>query len=220
MDIKKNKIIGNTSFSIILICYSFISSAQDINSESFNYMDEAPSDKVKIEVLSTIGPGCLPGSFETSISPDNKSIIVNLQELKGIIGPDISYADTTRFCSAQFILQIPDNYSYTISKASYQGHASIDENINLSLSSSFRFTEPLNDIKFYTSFDGPFEGGYWVNDSLNPSQLTWSQCGGESKLLFRTGLQLKQKENPEATGSVNYYPLGAKQQYSLLFKKC
>jgi len=147
------------------------------------------------------GTGCPQGSVGSYISSDRQTFTLLFDQFVASIGPGVAVTQTRKNCQLNLDLRYPSGFQYSIYSTVYRGYVGLDAGITGQQATTFYFSGQTAQSTTSTSFKGPIDGDYEVDDDVNLTSTIWSPCGAEAALNLNSQLRLS-SSNSAASGQI------------------
>ncbi|HZG05916.1 MAG TPA: DUF4360 domain-containing protein [Streptomyces sp.] len=188
------------------------------------YFEDAPTDKMVIEVVTVNGSGCPLGTAAVAVSPDNTAFTVTYSNYLAQVGVGAKPTDFRKNCQLNLAVRVPQGFTYAVASVDYRGYAYLENGATATQKAHYYFQGQEETNEGIHNFKGPFDDNWQTNDVTPIGALVWAPCGELRNFNINTELRVNAgtsntKETTSfiamdsADGSVNT-------TYQLAWKKC
>lgn len=184
---------------------------------------DPPSEKLGVQLIAAAGSGCAPDTVTLAVTPGNTSLTLDYTGFTARVGGGAKPIEQRKNCQLVLQIEVPDGYSYAISKAEYRGYASLAPGASAA-ERAMIYTHGMPATNFNVHrLTGPIDDHWRWEVVAETKAMIWHPCG-ESRLLnindeirisagtsdTSTTASLISKESTE----------GADAAYHLVWKRC
>ncbi|GLZ31723.1 hypothetical protein Lesp02_39110 [Lentzea sp. NBRC 105346] len=149
-----------------------------------------PPTPVTIDVLSTEGTGCLPGTTAVAPSPDRTAFTVTYSDFlvqgKG--------SEAKKDCRITLRVNHPQGYTYGIAATDYRGFANLDKGAGGEKRAKYFFPGmPARNLKH--ALTGPMSDDWQSTDRPSPGDVIHGPCKEKKPLTIDAELRIKAKDD-------------------------
>jgi hypothetical protein len=161
-----------------------------------------PPGQVSVKVATSNGSGCVGGTAEVNLLPNNAGFTVTYHsEYLARAGIGANPTDFRKNCQINLQVDRPDGYTYAIAAARHRGFASLLEGASGLQRWYYYFqgTSPTRAAEH--RFTGP-DSDYWqTTDRFDASELVFAPCYAERNLNVNTELRVSAGTSEPDTAS-------------------
>lgn len=145
------------------------------------------------------GPGCPAGSLSATLSPDKKSIQLQLQPIQVEAGGASSLQ--RKNCQLAVPIRVAKGYQVKLLPLSIHGTSTLPANGSLNLKFSGFFAGGAN-LEISKNYNGPYHQSFEITFPEEEKSLAWSSCGANTNFRFSLTTLIK-SQNAKATAQVD-----------------
>jgi hypothetical protein len=171
------------------------------------------------------GEGCPSGSWQVSIAPDGQVFTLTFSQYEIAVAKTDARDRKTIDCTINIKMSSPSGISYGVTSLSYQGYAFLQEGVRGTVAAYYSFLgqqiRNVNGSPFIRStrkdFVGPYDAPFVYEDTLQTSDVVFSECGKERTLNVNTSLQMRNSA-PKSSGYLNLSSIDGRTAGKLILK--
>jgi hypothetical protein len=149
-----------------------------------------PEGAVTIDLVTVNGSGCPPGTAAVDVTAGNDAFVVIYDAYRAQVGVGALPTDFRENCQLNFVVRVPDGYSYAINGVEHRGHARLAAGASgLQRSNYYYAGQPTSAFREHR-FAGPFDDDWQTVDEFDPASLIFSPCGAVRNLNINTELRV------------------------------
>ena len=140
-------------------------------------LDDPPSEKITVDVVTVNGSGCPAGTAQVAVSPDNTAFTVTYSNYLAQVGVGALPTDWRKNCQLSLLVHVPAGFTYAIASADYRGFASLERGSTGMEKAGYYFQgSPLTNYSTHT-FAGAYADDWHATDTTDVAELVWAPCG-------------------------------------------
>jgi hypothetical protein len=147
-----------------------------------------PAEQIVIDLVTTNGSGCPPGSATITVAPDNSAFTVTYSNYTARVGVGAVPTDVRKNCQLNVVLRVPQGFTYALSQADYRGVASIATGAGAVQRAYLYYAGQSQTPYSHHTFAGPAELDWLTVDEL-PLGPVWSPCEAVRNVNINTELR-------------------------------
>jgi hypothetical protein len=141
-------------------------------------VDPPPTGNVLIDIVAMSGSGCLAGSTQVEVSPDNATFRLWSDNFRVQIGPHAAPIDARKNCQVSLSIQVPPGFVYAIDRVEYGGYAALAPGAIFTQRARYYRTGQVPEQPLRThSWTGPYENEWQAVDTFSVDDLYFPPCG-------------------------------------------
>ncbi|MEU9104190.1 DUF4360 domain-containing protein [Streptomyces xanthophaeus] len=149
----------------------------------------APSGQITVDVATVNGSGCRPGSAAVAVAPDNTAFTVTYSEYIAQAGGSATAVDGRKNCLLSLVVNVPQGYTYAVSKVDYRGFGSLQPGAVGTQKASYYF-QGMSQTAYRTHrFQGALDDNWQATDETGIEALVFAPCGEKRNFNINTELR-------------------------------
>jgi hypothetical protein len=203
--------------------------------DQVNPPDESEEDVAKISAAATApdpgtvfiksvraigGSGCPQGTASASLSADQQSLNVSFSKFSASMGPGISLTKARVFCSIALGINVPQGFTFAISKVTNRGFVNIPGGVSAKITSEFHMQGNADEAAKTTTITGAAKKEFLISNTFDIGTINFSQCGVIRDAIVDTKLQLSGSRSKESTISIDRLDKSFTQLYRMVWRRC
>ncbi|MEU3776581.1 DUF4360 domain-containing protein [Streptomyces sp. NPDC032472] len=148
-----------------------------------------PAGKVTVDVATVNGSGCRPGTAAVAVSPDNSAFTVTYSDYLAQAGPGIPVTEGRKNCLLSLIVNVPQGFTYAVSKVDYRGYGSLADGALGTQKASYYFQGMSQTASRSHQFHGALQDNWQVTDTTGIQALVFAPCGEKRNFNINTELR-------------------------------
>ncbi|MFG2750527.1 DUF4360 domain-containing protein [Streptomyces xanthophaeus] len=149
----------------------------------------APSGQITVDVATVNGSGCRPGSAAVAVAPDNTAFTVTYSEYIAQAGGAAPPVDARKNCLLSLVVNVPQGYTYAVSKVDYRGFGSLQPGAVGTQKASYYF-QGMSQTAYRThKFQGALDDNWQATDETGIEALVFAPCGEKRNFNINTELR-------------------------------
>lgn len=144
-----------------------------------------------VESISYGGSACPQGSISHTLSlttSDRAKLILEFESLEIIA--DSSSPKSYKSCELNLKIAYSKSLQLSLRNVVYRGQAQLSPGANAVCATSYYFSGLQHQATSTSSFKGPLESPFSINDDITGNDSLWSQCGQYTTLSMRVASQI------------------------------
>ncbi|CAL9360727.1 DUF4360 domain-containing protein [Streptomyces radiopugnans] len=186
--------------------------------------EDAPTDKMVIDVVTVNGSGCPLGTAAVAVSPDNTAFTVTYSDYLAQVGVGARPTDFRKNCQLNLAVRVPQGFTYAIASVNYRGYAYLEEGATATQKAHYYFQGQAETNEGVHRFNGPFDDNWQANDVTELGALVWAPCGEIRNFNINTELRVSggTSNTAETTSfiAMDSTDGAVNTTYQLAWKKC
>ncbi|MFD8949243.1 DUF4360 domain-containing protein [Streptomyces xanthophaeus] len=149
----------------------------------------APTGQITVDVATVNGSGCRPGSAAVAVAPDNTAFTVTYSEYIAQAGGTAPPIDGRKNCLLSLVVNVPQGYTYAVSKVDYRGFGSLQPGAVGTQKASYYF-QGMSQTAYRThKFQGALDDNWQATDETGIEALVFAPCGEKRNFNINTELR-------------------------------
>ncbi|WP_239163277.1 DUF4360 domain-containing protein [Paractinoplanes rishiriensis] len=149
-----------------------------------------PADEVIVDVVTTNGSGCAPGTAEVAMVPGNFAFKTTYSNYTARTGVGAAPTDFRKNCQINLIVLVPAGYTYAINKTNHHGSGSLAVGANASQRSNYYVKGQSQTAYAVHPFTGPIDTDWQTTNEVAETSMVWSPCGTRRNLNINTEVRV------------------------------
>ncbi|MFD1829399.1 MULTISPECIES: DUF4360 domain-containing protein [Streptomyces] len=152
--------------------------------------EDAPTDRMVIDVVTVNGSGCPLGTAAVAVSPDNTAFTVTYSHYLAQVGVGSKPTDFRKNCQLNLAVRVPQGFTYAIAGVNYRGYAFLAEGATATQKAHYYFQGQAETNEGVHQFTGPFDDNWQASDVTEIGALVWAPCGEIRNFNINTELRV------------------------------
>lgn len=153
-------------------------------------LDNPPSDHIVIDLVAMAGSGCLPGTADVAVSPDNLAFTAIYSTYLAQAGPGIASTEGRKNCQLNVLVHVPQGFTFAITKADYRGFGSLLRGATASSRANYYFQGMSQTTQTVHNITAPLGDDWFASDEVPVASVVWRPCGELRNLNINTELRV------------------------------
>lgn len=166
------------------------------------------------------GNGCPAGSASSVLSPDAKQVSILFDQFSTQAGGNSGLIQDRKSCNVAIPAHVPNGYSVSVFKVDYRGYTFVPSGASARLNVEYFFANQQGPA-YAKTFAGPLDSDFFLNNTLQTTQLVWSGCGED--VILRTNMSLSAQTNnrrDETRATVDSQDISSAITYHVSYRRC
>lgn len=172
-----------------------------IGSPIITTVDDVPTEKISIDVVTVNGSGCPVGTAAVAVSPDNTAFTVTYSDFLAQVGVGAAPTDFRKNCQMALQVHVPAGFTYAIVKADYRGYGYLAAGASATQRSVYYFQGMTGNAFNTHNFSGPMDSYWQTTDQTDVASLVWHPCGATRYININTELRVNRGTSAADTTS-------------------
>jgi hypothetical protein len=149
-----------------------------------------PAGEVVVEVVTTNGSGCLPGTVEAAMVPGNFAFKAMFSRYTAQLGVGAAPTDFRKNCQINLVVLAPPGYTYAINRTDHHGSGSLAVGASAVERSNFYVKGQAQTSYTSHPFTGPIDADWQTTNEVLETAMVWSPCGARRNLNINTEVRV------------------------------
>jgi len=154
------------------------------------YSEPAPTEKIKIDLVTVIGSGCPSGTTAVAVAPDNTAFTVTYSNFLSQVGVGAKSTDNRKNCQLAVQVHVPTGFTYAVVKADYRGYANLVKGAYGVTRNNYYFQGMSETARMSHRYNGPLDDNWQATDEADIASVEWAPCGALRYLNINTELRV------------------------------
>ncbi|MEE1941207.1 DUF4360 domain-containing protein [Streptomyces sp. TRM 70361] len=154
------------------------------------YFEDAPTDRMVIEVLTVNGSGCPLGTAAVAVAPDNTAFTVTYSDYIASVGVGSKPMDFRKNCQLNLAVRVPQGFTYAIASVNYRGYAYLEKGATATQKAQYFFQGQAETRSGTHQLAGPYDENWQSTDEVPVGSLAWAPCGELRNFNINTELRV------------------------------
>ncbi|HCA85944.1 MAG TPA: DUF4360 domain-containing protein [Streptomyces sp.] len=186
--------------------------------------DDAPTDRMVIDVATVNGSGCPAGTAAVAVSADNTAFTVTYSEYLAQVGVGAKPTDFRKNCQLNLAMRVPQGFTYAIASVDYRGYAYLEDGATAVQKAQYYFQGSPDTDEGVHQFVGPYDDNWQATDETELGALVWAPCGEIRNFNINTELRVNGGES-DTTATTSFMAMDSTDgdvntTYQMAWKEC